>query len=312
MAAELPRLLEALPKPIGFALGGGGSLGAVQVGMAQALSDHGVHPDLVAGTSIGAINGALLASDPQGGASRLSHLWNDVDAKALLPGGILRRLWILWRTKTHLYDTPAVARVMQREVGDIDITELAIPYAAMALDVETGSTVRLTSGRLASAIEASSAIPGVFPAVERYGRTLWDGGLLINVPVLEALDMGAASLVVCDCVFPDQRLEVPRSLADTVVYAMAVQMREQALRDMPIAARSVPVLYLPGPRPRMVSPLDFRQTSALMSEGYVAARSFLDTVTVDGPGLYRRADHPEPPSAPAQEQRDDMDRGRHR
>ncbi len=283
-------LTGSLPGPVGFVLGGGGSLGAAQVGMLQALAEHDIHADLVTGTSIGAINAAVVAADPIGAANRLSHLWHTLDAKAILPGGLSRRLWTLLRYKTYLYDTPGIAKLVEDEIGDMAIEDLQIPYAAVALDVETATPSLLTSGRLSSAILASSAIPGVFPAVERNGRRLYDGGLVTNVPVLEALDMGAKSLVVLDCAFPDQEIASPTDMAGTIFYAITVQMRQQALRDMPIAGRDVPVLYLPGPPPSMVSPLDFSQTPALVRGAYRSSRAFLDTVSVNGPGLYRYAD----------------------
>jgi NTE family protein len=276
-----------LPHPIGFVLGGGGSLGAAQVGMLQALSDHGIHADLVAGTSIGSLNGAVVAADPIGAASRLSHIWHTLDVDTMLPGGLFRRAVTLWRSKTSLYETPALAQLMIDEIGDVRIEDLALPYAAMALDVETSRAVRITDGPLTTAVLASSAIPGVFPSVERSGRQLYDGGLVANVPVLEALDMGAKSLVVLDCAFPDQQITPPTSMASTIYYAMMVQTRQQVLRELPIAAASVPVLYLPGPAPVMISPLDFTHTPTLVKSAYDAARAFLDTLRVAGPGLYR-------------------------
>lgn len=292
-------LAEQLPQPIGFVLGGGGSLGASQVGMLQALNDEAVHADLVAGTSIGSLNGAVVAADPMGAASRLSHIWHNLDVETLLPGGVFRRLWTLWRSKTSIYETPELAKLIIDEIGDVLIEDLAIPYAAMALDVETSQAVRLSSGALTTAVLASSAIPGVFPAVERQGRHLYDGGLVTNVPVLEALDMGARSLVVLDCAFADQRITPPTNMTSTVYYSMMVQMRQQVLRELPIAAGSVPVLYLPGPAPVMLSPLDFTHTATLVKSAYGAARGFLDTVAVDGPGLYRaeRAGIAPPPTS---------------
>ncbi|MGB0113272.1 MAG: patatin-like phospholipase family protein [Ilumatobacteraceae bacterium] len=280
-------LLDALPRPIGFVLGGGGSLGAAQVGMLEALNHHGIHADLVAGTSIGALNAAVVAADPTGAASRLSHVWHTLDTKAILPGGLFRRAWTLWRSKVAIYDTPDLAQVIEAEIGIHDIDDLAIPFAAMALDVETSRAVRLSSGPLKTAMLASSAIPGVFPAIERDGRRLYDGGLVTNVPVLEALDMGAKSLVVLDCAFADQSIAAPTNMVETIFYSMMVQMRQQVLRELPIAAASVPVVYLPGPAPLIVSPLDFDSTPALVREAYDTARAFLDALTVDGPGLYR-------------------------
>lgn len=292
MATTPSPLAESLPEPVGFVLGGGGSLGAVQVGMLQALAEHHIYADLVAGTSIGSINGAVVAADPVGAANRLSHIWHTLDKKQMLPGGVIRRLWTLWRKKTHLYDTPAIGSLVEAAVGDVEIDDLPIPYAAMALDVETAGPVRLTSGSLTSAVLASSAIPGIFPAVERDGRRLYDGGLVTNVPVLEALDMGANSLVVLDCAFPDQPLGPLTDIASTVFFSMMVQMRQQAQRDMPVAAEKVPVLYLPGPPPARFSPLDFSHTPTLVRDAYTNAKPFLDSVTVDGPGLYRRRADP--------------------
>lgn len=283
----MDHLLESLPRPVGFVLGGGGSLGAAQVGMLQALHDRGLHADLVAGTSIGSLNGAVVAADPVGAASRLAHIWHNLDADAMLPPGLFRRLVTLWRSKNALYDTPDLAQLVEQEIGDIDIGDLAIPYVAMALDVGSGDAVRLSSGSLISAVSASTAIPGVFPSVERDGRLLYDGGLVRNVPAHEALDMGAGSLVVLDCAFPDQPLHPPTSLAETMFFTAMVQARHHVTRELEEVSDSVPVLYLPGASPRMVSPLDFSLTPSLVRDAYASARAFLSTVRIDGPGLYR-------------------------
>lgn len=280
-------LTTTLPAPVGFVFGGGGSLGASQVGMLQAITERGVAAGVVTGTSIGSINGAVVAADPVGGANRLSHIWTELETKSILPGGVLARIWTLWRRKLYLYETAAIDRLLKRELGNVDISELAIPFGAGALDVEAGTSTLITSGPLHSAVRASSAIPGVFPAVTHEGRDYYDGGIIENVPVLEALELGAKSLVVFDCAFADQRLERPRNATEALFYSMTLQMRAQVERDMPYAARDVPVLYLPGPTPMRVSPLDFSRSPELIRGGYSATRRFLDDVTVDGPGLYR-------------------------
>lgn len=285
---ETTTLAESLPGPVGFVLGGGGSLGAQQVGMLQALSDIGVHAELVVGTSIGSVNGALVAADPTGAASRLSHLWNTIEPGTILGKGLLRRIRTLLRGTNSIYDAPAIAELVTELVGDVDITELPVPYGAIAVDVTDGVTTRLGSGRLASAIQASTAIPGVFPVVQRNTQLLYDGGLITNVAVLDALEMGARSLVVLDCMFASHRLEVPRKLTDTAMWAVTTQLRQQVLRDLPIAAEKVPVVYLPGASPLMINPLDFRHTSALMVDAYEQSRAFLETTSVNGPGLYQR------------------------
>src|SRR2546421_8355497 len=88
---------------VAFVLGGGGILGAHEVGMLRALAETGIEPDLVLGTSVGAINGAMFAADPTiGGVERLTELWTQTNLSELSAGALLRRVTTLARTGTHL------------------------------------------------------------------------------------------------------------------------------------------------------------------------------------------------------------------
>ena len=111
MNDRVGRLVD-LPRPVGYVLGGGGSLGAIQVGMLQALSEHDITPDLVAGTSVGSLNGAVVAFDPKGAPNRLSHLWARVTRKQVFPGGLLSQGRTLRRTKTHLFPNTRLAALI--------------------------------------------------------------------------------------------------------------------------------------------------------------------------------------------------------
>ncbi|WP_010539591.1 patatin-like phospholipase family protein [Dietzia alimentaria] len=286
---ESQSLADWLPHPIGFVLGGGGSLGAAQVGMLEALAEVPIRADVVAGTSIGALNGAVVASDPAGAAHRLSHIWHGLQTDTIMPGGLWARLKTVLRSRTNLYDSPSIGRLVAEEITEGQIDELALPYLAMAVDADTAEPVQLTGGPLLSAMLASSAIPGVFPVVRRDGRDLYDGGLVANTPVLEALAMGAGSLVVLDCNYPDRRITRPTTVPEAVLYAATIAARQQLERDLPVAAGEVPVLVLPGPKylPGL-SPLDFTGSTPLIASAYQAGRDFLSTVKVNGPGLYRR------------------------
>jgi NTE family protein len=146
--------------------------------------------------------------------------------------------------------------------------------------------VQLESGPLVPALLASTAIPGLYPAVRIDGRDLVDGGVVSNVPVTHALRMGARSVVVLDCGVFGLRQETPRTLAETVAHVVAIMMRQQVARDVPEVARRVPVLYLPGPFPLTTSPLEFLASAALMQEAYEKSRAFLAQVEPSGPGLY--------------------------
>jgi NTE family protein len=276
-----------LPRPVGYVLGGGGSLGAMQVGMLQALAERDIVPGIVAGTSVGSLNGAVVALDPKGAANRLSHLWPRLTRGDVFPGGLLAQARTLQRTKTHLFPSTGLAAVITRFLGaDITFADLTVPFAAVAMDIATARPHVLREGPLLPALLASTAIPGIFPPVPFGSLQLYDGGLVSNVPMRQALAMGARSLVVLDCSFPGRMPDPPGTIAEVLLYTAMVTMRSQAVLEAPLVAAAVPVIYLPGPEPYPVSPLDFRHTGILIEGAYGAARSFLDDVDVTGPGLY--------------------------
>jgi NTE family protein len=237
-----------LPRPIGFVLGGGGSLGAVQVGMLEALSDLQITPDLVTGTSVGSLNGAVIALNPTGAANRLAHAWARIKRNQIFPGGLLAQARTLQHSKTHLYPNTGLAAVIADFIGTTTtFDDLTLPFAAVAMDIATATPYVMSAGSLLPALLASAAIPGVFPPVDHDGRRLYDGGVVANVPLRQALAMGARSLVVLDCTFPGHLLPSPETLAETILFTAMVSMRSQTIFEAPLLAAQVPVVYLPGP-----------------------------------------------------------------
>lgn len=276
-----------LTHPIGFVLGGGGSLGASQVGMLQALAEQSITADLIVGTSVGALNGAVVAHDPAGAVDRLTQAWTHMTRKAVFPGNLLAQAWTLRRTRTHLFPSAGLVAVMASFLkADTFFADLAVPFGAVTTDLATAAPHVITTGPLLPALLASSAIPAIYAPVDYDGRRLCDGGVAANVPMRQALAMGARSLVVLDNSFPGHLPPPPQTAADAVYYAAFVMMHTQAVLDAPIAAAEVPVLYLPGPSLRRISPLDFSHTDSLIREAYSAARPFLEEVKIAGPGLY--------------------------
>jgi NTE family protein len=279
--------LADLPRPVGYVLGGGGSLGAVQVGMLQALSEYDIAPDVVAGTSVGSLNGAIVALDPRSAANRLSHLWPRMTRERVFPGGLLSQVRTFQHAKTHLFPSTGLAAVVTDFMGaDLTFADLTLPFAAVAMDIATARPQVLREGPLLPALLASSAIPGIFPPVQLGSLRLYDGGLVANVPMRQAVAMGARSLVVLDCNFPGRTPAPPETMAEVLFYTATVTMRAQAVFEAPLVAAEVPVVYLHGPEPHPVSPLDFRHTGTLIEDAYEAARSFLADLRVTGPGLY--------------------------
>jgi NTE family protein len=277
----------ALPRPLGFVLGGGGSLGAVQVGMLEALSERQITPDLVIGTSVGSLNGAVLALDPTSAANRLTHAWARITRDQVFPGGLLAQARTLQHSKTHLFPNSGLADVIADFLGSTTtFKDLALPFSAVTMDVATARPYVIDNGPLLPALLASAAIPCIFPPVDHAGRRLYDGGVVANVPMRQALDMGARSLVVLDCTFPGHLLPVPESMAETILFTTMVSMRSQAMLEAPVVASQIPVVYLPGPDAFRISPLKFDFTNILITGAYEATLAFLEDLTVDGPGLY--------------------------
>ena len=282
-------LASMLPGPIGFVLGGGASFGAVQVGMLQALAEVGLRPDLVVGTSVGSVNGALLAEDPSGAANRLSDLWLQITREDVFPGRPVDRMRTWHQHRTYLVPSDGLDALLARLLSAERFEQLALPFAATAMELLSGSVVHIESGPLRPAVRASAALPGVYPPVRIDGRDLVDGGVVSNVSVDHALRMGARSIIVLDCGVFGLRLEPPRSLGETIAQVAAIIMRQQIIRDLPEVARQVPVLYLPGPFPLTSSPLDFTASAKLMQDAYEKSRAFLEQVKPSGPGLYGEA-----------------------
>lgn len=254
--------------------------------MLQALAGTGVRPDVVVGTSVGALNGAVLAEDPEGAHERLAQLWAEVRKEDVFPGHLWRHIRTYQVSRTFIYDNSALWDYVHANLRASTFDQLAVPFGAVTTDAETAEAVVLTRGLVAPAVVASASIPGVYPPVWHNGRTLYDGGLVANVPIRQALDLGAKSLVVLDCNFPGQPWRELEKMSDVLEFVFLVVARQQAALELPAAAARVPVLYLPGPEVRRVSPLDFSSTAELLNGARESSAMFLRDLRIEGPGLY--------------------------
>jgi NTE family protein len=256
------------------------------VGMLRALREAGVEPDIVVGTSVGSLNGAMLAHDPSSAVETLADIWPSISTSSVFPGGWLTRLRTLQTSRAYLSANTGIASILASFLPTRSFDDLALPFGAVAADFATAGPVTLTSGDLHRAVLASAAIPGVLPPVEIDGRSLVDGGILANVPVRQAVELGGASVVVLDCGLWGMALDQPTTLVEVMLRVAAISVGRQLALDLPDIAAERPVVYLPGVFPMTTSPLDFAHWATLMNGGYAAAKPFLSVLTVDGPGLY--------------------------
>jgi NTE family protein len=293
-------LARLLPRPLAFVFGGGGAYGAVQMGMIRALHETDLRPDLVVGTSVGSLNGVMIAADPDRGPHVLAELWPQIERRDVFPGNMLTQAISAGTNRPYLFNPGPLTELLAAHVPVDRIEDLPIPYVAVATDLDTGERVEIDSGDVRSALLASSAIPGVFPWVERDGRRLVDGGLVSNVPIEVAYARGAKSVVVLDCGRFGMEGRWAESLIAVVIQAVQIAARQQVVRDLQVA-EEIPLLYLPAPEQIASSMLDFRFTEQLADGAYADAASMLAALALHTdplpPGLYGtpplRADHPE-------------------
>lgn len=282
--------LCALPRPVAVVVGAGGVLGAAHVGVGYALEERGFVPDMIIGTSVGALIGAVAAAHPDGSAPRLDRVWTRLRRREVYPLGYPP-------SRASVFTDRGLRRLIAESGLPRRIDELPVPFTAVAMDLCTGSPALLDRGDLESALLASAAVPGILPPVDREGRTLVDGGVIAYVPVLAALQAGAASVVVLST-GPESaplRPAVPRRRAAAIAArAGLLLMHHQIERDLHEVARHVPTVVLPTGIEAWPRPWDFGHSQRLISTASRAAGRFLDGLRVSGPGLYRENGPTEP------------------
>jgi NTE family protein len=231
---------------VAFVLGGGGLLGVGEVGMARALLEAGIRPDLVVGTSIGAINGAAIACDPTpSGAAKLMALWDQLAAQDVLGGSLLGRLGELVRTRTSLHSNLALRRLLQEQLPVRTFEETEVRFECVAASVEQAREHWFTDGDLVEAVLASSALPGIFPTVAIDGEHFFDGGLVNSVPIARAVQQGADEVWVLHVGRIEEPLTPPRFPWEVGFVAFEIARRHRFHTDLAFLPEGVTVHVLP-------------------------------------------------------------------
>ena len=265
-----------------FVLGGGGLLGAVEVGMLRALFEAGVRPDLILGTSVGALNGALVAADPGDGVvERLVGLWRSAVASREVYGdSAVRQVGRAVRTGTHLHSTEPLRERLARELGDTTFAELAVPFQCCAASIERAAEHWFTQGRVVDAVVASAAVPGLLAPAEVDGEHFLDGGIVNSVPVGRAVECGASRVFVLQVGRVDRPLTVPRRPWEVARVSFEIARRHRFAREMATLPADVTAHVLPtgGGSARDDSLLAYRDFSAVgrrIDQAYDATSAYL-------------------------------------
>ncbi|MCA5892803.1 patatin-like phospholipase family protein [Isoptericola sp. NEAU-Y5] len=233
---------------VAFVLGGGGVRGAVHVGMLQALFEAQVRPDLVVGTSIGAINGAAVAADPSlAVVDRLTEAWSSTTANEVYGEAWYRQLGRLARSRTHLYDPQALRRLIVGTLGErTTFEDLQVPLVVAAASIEHASEHWFDSGPLVEAVLASASVPGALPPTEIAGEHFVDGGMVNSIPLGEAVRRGATTVYVLQVGRVEEPLTVPTKPSDVARVSFEIARRHRYFRELEDARGVATVHVLPS------------------------------------------------------------------
>lgn len=263
---------------VAFVMSGGASHGAIQAGMLQALYERDIAPDVIVGTSVGAINGAYIASrrpTPKT-ADSLAEVWRGVHRAEVFPFNPATALIGFAGRRNYAVPNGALRRLIQNQLEFDRLEDAPVPVHVIAVDLFTGREVRLSKGPAAEAILASSAIPGVFEPVEWGDTELIDGGVANNTPISHALELGCDQIYVLPTGTACALLEAPHGTLGMAVHAMSLLVHQRLSAELEQMADDTRVTVLPPPCPITIQPTDFSQADELIDRGYAEAVAALE------------------------------------
>jgi NTE family protein len=251
--------------------------------MLRALLEHGVRPDLVVGTSVGALNGAAVAARPDlEMLDRLRGVWLRLDRAPVFSGSVVTRAKNLVRARTAIHTNESLRRLIEQVLPVSRFEDLAVPFQCVAACIERAAEHWFSSGPLVDAILASTAVPGLLPPVEVNGEHFLDGGLVNSIPVDRAVELGATDLFVLHVGRVEQPLQPPANLLQIALVSFEIARRHRFEREMKALPTGVIAHVLPtgmdppadaGSRVRY---RDAASVSVRIERAHRAAGEFLD------------------------------------
>ena len=263
-----------------FVLSGGGSLGAVQVGMLRALAERRITPDLLVGTSAGALNAVFVAAHGTSPAALdlLAAMWAGAAPRRRLPAPGAADAARAGRSPgRRCAPTRAWTRLVRRHVSFARLEDAPIPVHLVATDLLRAR--RCCSPRATRSARSwpAAPIPAVLPPVRRDGRTLVDGGLADNAAISQAIALGADRVYVLPTGYACALPTPPTRPLAVAVQALSLLVQQRLITDVALYADRVDLVVLPPLCPLRVSAIDFRHAAELIRRAHASAASWLDS-----------------------------------
>jgi NTE family protein len=277
-----------------FVFAGGGSFGAVQVGMLHALKAEGLKADFVVGSSVGAINAAYFAGDPTvRGVARLEKLWLGIRRNDIFPVNLRTAAGFLWR-RDFLMSASGLKRLIDTHLPYRLLEEAEIPVHVVATNLLSGEAVILSRGPASDAIIASSAIPAAFPPVSIGGRHLVDGAITSNTPVNVAVSLGAQRLIVLPTGFACALQDPPRGAVANALHALTLLIARQLVAELERLDKAIDFAIVPTLCPLVGSAYDFSRSAELIANAMKSTKQWIASGGIERreiPGGLKAHDH---------------------
>ena len=258
-----------------FVFAGGGSFGAVQVGMLHSLAAHGISADMVVGSSVGALNGAFYAGDPTlDGVKRLATIWRGLHRRDVFPITWRTMLGFLWR-RDFLIPHDGVRKLIDDHIPFRNLQDAPMPVHIVATDIITGDSVVLSEGSTAEAIVASTAIPGAFSPIRYENYFLADGAISSNTPVRVAVRKGATRLIVLPTGHACANQAPPVGAVANALHALTLLIARQLIIELESLGPGIECYVVPPLCPLVGSPYDFSRTADHIDRAILSTDAWL-------------------------------------
>jgi NTE family protein len=258
-----------------FVFAGGGSFGAIQVGMLQSLVTHGITADLVVGSSVGALNGAFYAGDPTvKGVERLSEIWRGLKRQDVFPLTMRSLLTFLWR-RDFLIPHDGIRKLIEDHIPFRRLEQAPLPVHIVTTDIISGDSVVLSEGSTSDAIVASTAIPGAFSPVHYRDYYLADGAISSNTPVRVAVAKGARRLIVLPTGHACANDAPPVGAVANALHALTLLIARQLVIELENLGPEIEYYVIPPLCPLVGSPYDFSRTADHIDRAVLSTDAWL-------------------------------------
>ncbi len=268
-------MLQKEPKTA-FVFSGGASLGAVEVGMLKAVVEQGHSADMVFGTSVGSLNGALYAFDPTiEGVKKLEEIWRKIKTFDVFTPSVITPIKNIATFNQYLISPKNLKKLIIENMKYSKIEQTKIPLFITATDINTGEEVVFNKGLVLEALLASAGIPGLFQPQRMGHRLLVDGGLINNSPISSAVKLGAEKVVVFPIGFPYTPNQEPKNLPEILIRTFIYLLNRQLSADYHFYKNKVQLIIIPPPENIDVGPHDFSKSDILIDRSYQCTKQWL-------------------------------------